>query len=558
MQGLSGTPAKQMAVRLAEDNKVSEQHVYELTKALRPERKKRADAGTTKWRLEEGTDLWRAAQYVIVDNHDPDLALMTAKTRIERDESRPANLPSVGMFQKILKKHGLNRKQRKSAVRAYRRFEAEFPGQMYQIDVTALKERFQDLKTRKIVRISDKDVNENHPLDNPNKVPVWQIMLSDDYSRRRYLKYVATDKITSDDIVKFLLEVYCEWGLPHVLYTDNGAEFKGRHTEAVKFFQKITQAEGGYEHWTHKPYNAQATGKVEIAHQFVEKMNKLIGTAIREGREITMPLLDRFAANLMTYYNKVRIHRATGQTPWARWYSKRAVIRRLPAEVVKSALLCDKFDSRIIPSMEIERGTVKYKLPSDPFVNYPNYKIKVIIPNDIDYIIVGIIGKNKEIIDEFIVDKVISTPDLAGDFHQHAESIAQNFTKRLHETRKTEVVGIKQQTKLTGEIAPLPFVDIAVEPERSTVRNFPHAEIQITAETVAAVAVVPSQLVAAKEMSYWEAVATFADRFDDVDDAKEFFKTIFGDGEVIAEIEIETAIANRQDNQQPARIYAVK
>lgn len=553
MRGLEGEPAKRMAVSLAERHGVTFSHIYKMTKHLRPERKKRSDAGKKTWKLEEGTDLWKATELVVVDNHDPDLALMTARER------GYINLPSLATFQKILNEHGLNRKARRAARTAYRRWQAKFPGQIFQVDVTALKERWFDFKTRRILRISEADINTNHPNTNPNLVPIWQIMLSDDFSRRRYLKYVHTDKINSDDIVQFLVEVFLEFGVPHVVYTDNGSEFQGRHKQAQKMLHKITENEGGYEHWTHKPYNAKATGKVEVAHQFVEKMNKLLGTAIREGREITMDLLNGFAVQICKYYNEVRVHRATGQTPMNRWFSRRAIIRKLPADIIESALLSDVFDSRIDEGMTIERKGVLYKVPgTQPFVNFISKKVKVIIPKNIDYMLIGLPTATKNVYDEFVIDKIISTPDEAGEFKSTADSTAQNLTKRLKETRTIGAKEIKQKRLTHNEIAPLPFIDTQVETPKTNVANFPHAEVLITAEEVVKATSLPSSLYT-KTISYWEAVGMFADRFSNVDEAKEFLLGMFpGEEGSYPENEVETAIKTRHNNQLPTRLRAVK
>jgi hypothetical protein len=190
MLGLAGKPAKQMAARLAELHDVREQRIYELTKDLRPSRSVRSDKGKRTYELIEGSDVWYAAQLVIVDKLDPDQALLTTKLRMP-----DAKLPSLEYFRQMLSEKGLGKKQRRLAKRAFRTWEAESPGEMFQIDVTALKVRWQDEKTRRIMRIEG--VDKNHPQMDPTKLRVWQIMLVDDHSRRRFLRYVATTHITS-------------------------------------------------------------------------------------------------------------------------------------------------------------------------------------------------------------------------------------------------------------------------------------------------------------------------------------------------------------------------
>src|SRR5690606_16878880 len=117
------------------------------------------------------------------------------------------------------------------------------------------------------------------------KLRVWQIMAVDDHSRRRFLRYVVCHHITSRHMVAFCCELFCEWGLPLRVYTDNGPEFKGFFAKAARIIASIPaiSESGGYEHFTHAPGNPQASGKVEVAHQWAEKMDRYIGLAEQRG-----------------------------------------------------------------------------------------------------------------------------------------------------------------------------------------------------------------------------------------------------------------------------------
>jgi hypothetical protein len=81
MRDLVGKESKQMAARMAADHKITLAHVYRMTEDLRPKRKPRSDKGKRTFKLVEGTDVWKAAQLVIVDKLDPDQALLTIRTR---------------------------------------------------------------------------------------------------------------------------------------------------------------------------------------------------------------------------------------------------------------------------------------------------------------------------------------------------------------------------------------------------------------------------------------------------------------------------------------------
>lgn len=518
MRGLRGSVAKQTAVRLAELHKVSWQHIYKITDDLRPKNKTRSDKGKRTFQLIEGTDLWIAAQLVISDKLDPDQALRVCELRGLTD------LPSLEYFQRILRENGLGAKQRKSSKRPFRLWEAAAPGEIYQIDVTALKVRWEDEKTRRILRIEG--VDKNHPNLDDDKIRVWQIMAVDDHSRRRFLRYVATTHITSRDMVEFCIELFTFWGVPKVIYSDNGAEFKGYFIRAEKILKAILEADGGFEHKRHLPGNSQASGKVENAHKWAEKMDKYVGLAVSEGQGVTIDDLNPFADDVCKYYN-ARVQRSTMQTPDARWFSTRIVVRTLPSEIIESALLADEFETTLDASLTFAHKGIVYKVPGkQPFVNFIGSKINVVVPINIDLILLTLPDKS-----EHEIEKVIATADVAGDYKSHAESVAQDIKKRLKATRKAAIKEIKLKQKQTGEIAPVPHYNVRIETPATNVAHFPHQERIITPEEVAAVAVVPPSVYKGKQISYWEAVGIFADSFETPADCRAFLLTVFGDYE---------------------------
>jgi hypothetical protein len=436
MRDLVGKPAKQMAARMAADHKITIAHVYRLTEDLRPKRKPRSDKGKRTFKLVEGTDVWKAAQLVIVDKLDPDQALLTIKTR-----DANAKLPTLETFRKMLADKGLGKKARRAGRRAFRRWEAANPGELFQIDVTALKIRWQDEKTRRILQIEG--VDKNHPNMEASQLRVWQIMLVDDHSRRRFLRYITTTHITSREMVRFECEAFEKLGVPHKLYTDNGSEFKGWHTKAAKILGKVLENDGGYQHITHAPGNSQASGKVEVAHKWAEKMDRLVGLAVTEGQEVTIDTLNLFADRVCEYYD-AQINRATGEKPIDRWHGKRVVVRKLPAEVIESALLSDEFEVTLDAAMTVSREGVIYKVPgAQPFVNYIGQKVKVVVPPSIDLILLTLPDGS-----EWEIEKIVATADAAGEFKSVADSSAEDLKKRLRDTRKEEVKAIKENQSL--------------------------------------------------------------------------------------------------------------
>jgi transposase InsO family protein len=514
MRGLTGKPAKQMAARLAESHRVKPQRIYELTKDLRPARKTRSDKGRRSFDLVEGSDVWYAAQLVVADKLDPDQALLTTKIR------RPdAKLPSLEYFRQMLAEKGLGKKQRRLARRAFRSWEAEYPGEIFQVDVTALKVRWQDETTRRILRIEG--VDKNHPQMDPTKLRVWQIMLVDDHSRRRFLRYISTTHITSAEMVRFLCEAFQELGVPITLYSDNGSEFKDRHIHAAKILNKVLENDGGYRHLTHKPGNSQASGKVEVAHRWAEKADRFVGLAVTEGQAVTIETLNVFADRAVKNYNTT-MHRATKQAPIDRWFSKRVVVRTIDPEIIQDALLSDVFESVLDASMTVSHKGKIYKVPGEqPFVNYIGQKVKIVVPSSIDLILLTLPDGS-----EFEIQKILAMADKAGEFKSVKESMAQDLTKRLRASRKEEVKAIKAKRRLTGQVAPVPHYNVEIEQPVTNIAHFPHEERVVSYEEVAAVTPLP-QTSKGKDIGYWEAVGMFADQFTDIDLAKEFLLTIF-------------------------------
>lgn len=558
MKGLQGKDAKAMAIKLAEQHPCTWSHIYKITKDIRQsDRKTRSDKGKRTFELVEGTDVWYAAQLVVVETMDPDQALLTA---IQRGY---INQPSLSYFQTILCQAGLNKQQREHGRRPYRNWEAEFPLQIIQCDVTALKVRWKDPKTRQILRIIG--VDKNHPDIAAGKIRVWQILAVDDFSRRRFLRYVSTLHVTSTDIVEFCCELFNEWGIPHTVYVDNGGEFKANFSRAEQILNTLLQNDGGFEIKRHKAGNPQASGKVENGHKWAEKMDKYVGLAIKEGQTVTLEDLNPFADQICEYYNEKRIQRSIGVKPIVRWHSKQATIRKLPEEIIESALLSQEFDAVLQNSMTVERGGVKYRIPGQqPFVNYKEKIVKIVVPPNIDVLLIklpcdDVNSAYRE------VPKLIATADKAGEFKTHAETTGQQLTKRLKKSRQQVVAADKELSKQTGQIAPVPFFNIPTKdlplekPSSSSILSFklPHQEKVISVEEVAAVVPISASLLSEKELDYWEAVVQFTEEFEDIEECKEFLLTIFGEGEIIAESQIEAAIKNRYNNQQQPALKAV-
>lgn len=536
MTGLSGKAASSEAVRLATIYNVSHKHIYGMTRDLRAGRKKRSDAGKRKFDLVEGTDTFEAAALVVGAKLDPDQALLTARANGHE------NLPTLATMQRLLREKQLSGKQRKYGRRTHRSFEAAAPLDLIQIDCTALKIRWQDVNTRRILRIEG--IDKNHPQMDTGKLRVWQIMAVDDHSRRKFLRYVATSgSITSRDMVMFCCDLFCEWGLAKKLYTDNGSEFKGFFAKAIKILSSIPAiAEtGGCEHIKHWPKNAQATGKCENAHKWAEKMDRYVGLAEQKGIEVTVDKLDGFAEAICRNYNQTHVHRSTGQTPVDRWFGTQVMSRMLPAEVIKSALLFDEAERVLTAAMTVRVGKVDYKIPAvdekgnaSPFTI--GMKLLVVVPHELDKIFVTL--PNGE---EYDIDKVIDAPAVAGDIAPRVQDEAEILTKQLKKHHAAQNKAAKEKLKQTGEVYQVPHFNHEIEIADTNVRHFPQPSIAITPDDIAAATPVPMDAVAkaadsplvtrhsspaytGKPIGYWAAVSEYRSRFSSIEECKGFLE----------------------------------
>lgn len=581
MTGLVGKAAAAEAKRQVTNHGISKQYVYDLTKEVRGEgrpRKRRSDAGVRKYDLVEGSDTFEAAALVVGAKLDPDQALLTMKA------NGAENLPALATFQRMLRENEIGRKQRREGRRNHRRFEAAAPLDLVQIDSSACKVRWLDYKTRRIIRLEG--IDKNHPQLDPQMLRVWQVSAVDDNSRRRYTEYIATHHITSADMVRFFCNLCCEWGgVPKVVYTDNGPEFKALFKQAVRIVASINTIKdnGGFEHMTHAPGNAQATGKVENSQKRIEKMNRFIGLAEQKGVEVTVDSLPEFARAIDRYDNESKIHRETGATPITRWFGQQVVSRSLPQDVIRAALLFQEATRTLTDTMTVRVGKVDYRIPArddkgnaSPFKK--GMKLRVIAPDLLDEIFVTL--PNGE---EFAIVKDIATTDVAlTGVRKAAPSHGETLTKSLNEHHKQRNREAKDLKKLTGETFQVPFInhEVAAEKPQSNVIGlgaFKHPEIAVTAEDIATASPVPMDAVQAsaatseipsdsselgtrnselasytgRDVNFWEALDEFKTRFETLAAAKDLLLTLFPDQQgTVNTLDIETALDRHFDPQQ--------
>lgn len=531
------------AERLASLNSVSKSRIYELTEDLRPKRKTRADKGKRLADLMECEGLKFAASIVVQYNIDPAEALRTAQIR---GYEIPVELAT---FVRYLNEHGLNRKNRRMNRKNFRRFEAKAPGEVFQFDMSGSKQRWFDTKTRKLVTVSELEVSKNHENENKNRVKVWRFVLVDDYSRRRFIRFVAVDKANSSHVVAFLMEAYQELGVPKILYTDNDAIIKyARNQRAAQVLDKALADIGGYKLWQHQAGNARATGKVEVAHQWVEKMEKLLGLFLAEGRVLDMSTLNKFAVQIEREYNN-RVHSETKQKPLDRWNSKQHLIRTVDAKILKSAFLVDEFDITINGDLTFRHKGVIYQLPTDQsFQNLVHRqssknRVRVIFPDDADfYTLIDFDGN------EFDIVKVIAAPDVLGEFKSTADDIAERTRKELKKFAKESAKAEKTANTQGYQPKPIAIIDTEFVAPQTNVAHFPKPTVDVTPQILETLPT-PQKFAAENKkyagqlISWYDAVKKYGDKFQSLSECKSFLDTLFSSrDEELPETQIRVAI----------------
>lgn len=470
------------AVRLAELNGVSKSRIYELTKDIRPSRKPRADRGRRIADLVEHPGLKYAASLVVAYHIDPAEAIRTAELR---GHEIPVELAT---FQRYLRERGLSKKNRRTQRSNFRRFEAENPGDVFQFDISGSKERWFDTKTRKIVQVSVLDVSKNHENQDKTRTRIWRFVLTDDYSRRRFIRFVACDKPNGSHIVTFLLQAFEVLGVPRVLYTDNDAVIKfGRNKRAAEILDRALRDSGGYKLEQHKAGNSRATGKVENAHQWVEKLEKMLGLFLAEGRALTMEVLQRFAEQMNREWDN-RIHRTTGEKPIDRWNSKLHTVRLVDSSILRSAFLVDEFEINILGDMTFKHKGVIYQLPTNQGLENliaqqsSTSKCYVVFPDESEFYTLMDMNGN-----EYEIEKKVAKPDVFGEYKSHAEDASQKTTKTLKafakDTAKAEKTANKEGLQ---EPKPIPLIDTAADVPATKVLSFPKPTVDVTAEILEA------------------------------------------------------------------------
>jgi len=531
--------AAEVAV-LADHFNVGKDRIYAITKDLRSPRKSRSDKGNCKLDINSDPNLRLAVGRVL------EYGITTAEAlHMAALNGQPVDAVFTTV-NRYMQKAGLSKQERRTPTTPHKRFEAKAPGEMYQFDISGVKQRWFDHSTRKIVHVPETEVSKNHPNEKLSRVQVWRFALIDDHSRRMFVRYYAVRKPSSSFIVDFLLRAYSEMGIPKILYSDNDKVIKyARNQRATEILNKSLADQGGYKQWFHLAGNSRATGKVERLHQTIESLEKFIGIYIDQGRTLTVDDLNaRLAPGIMHRLNVLHVHSETNQTPMARWENTLSVVRTLSYEDIKSAFMADEFTAKLRGDLTFKFKGTSYQLPTSemyPFAAWIGQKLRIVFPDNQPFFTV--IGLDDI---EYDIDKQASEVLTAG---QSSRSLA-DVEGTPHKLRKELKKLAKQDAK--ESIVAIPYFDeelseVAAAPG---VIRFPKPEIPIDIERVEREA--PGRVAAHDPaINFWEAVPKFQQRFASKAECKSFMDTLFESREAECWLllsEVESAVEARSSD----------
>jgi transposase InsO family protein len=204
------------------------------------------------------------------------------------------DIPSVTTIWRILKREGLVASQPKKRPRSsWKRFCAELPNELWQVDVTAWR------------------------LAGGQEVEILNCL--DDHSRL-FLGADAYERVKAADVVDSFRKAAQLHALPQSLLSDNGAVFTGAY-RGGKVLLEYELERLRVEFKNSRPYHPQTLGKVERLHQTLKRYLEAQPPAR------TLAQLQEQLDAFRHYYNHIRPHRAIGRRTPLQAYSARLKAR---------------------------------------------------------------------------------------------------------------------------------------------------------------------------------------------------------------------------------------
>lgn len=501
MRGLTGAQAAVEALRLSKLYGCSIDRIYSLSRGVRPARNARADKGTHAVSIFENDTLRHATELVTGSNLPPEIALEMAELTAGVEV-----VVSLATFRRQLREYGLNRARRRSTSHAYRPFEAAAPMDIYQFDLSGVKDRWVDLRTRRLYQLSVLDDSRNHPYEHPNRVKLWKASLIDDHSRRRFVRFFApvTGKPNATHCIEFLLEAFREMGVPRLLYTDRDRIIIGeRTTRAAQILNRLFEDDGGFRMEQHRAHNPQATGKVERTHQTVELYEPLINlyeTSVGVAGA-TLNRLNDFARELCDKLNWTK-HRATNEIPMLRWQRVSTAQRIPPPAVLDAVFTADEFLVKVNADVTVAFEGKRYQLPRRdefPFGEYAaaGRKVKVIRMKGAETFFVA-----EDDGTVFEIERVEARADVAGEFKSLPDTKRDRAMKDLDASRKER----RQRHKENGTRDLVPGIDAPFRRRGARAGLMPKPRVEADAAQLAEVAPAAAAFVEGRPLNRWESI----------------------------------------------------
>lgn len=352
--GLFGHDLAQKARELSVAYQCSPNSIYRITRDLRVNT--RRDRGTE--RIEGMNPEIIKKMFGLSINEEYDYDAQTVIDIAERNGWIESGALTVSTYNRILARRGISRKAVKGMIRPHRRFEAEYPNRMHQMDTTVAQQFYVDWDGS-IGYEPNLTMNKNKAGNRKPRMHMY--VLIDDFSRVKFARFYRGNIFLN--WLDFLFRCWCPkddpvhfpfQGLPDILYTDNDSATKTK--PFVLALQKL-----GVIHQKHEVGNSQAKGKVERAIgvlQGFEKITRARKLQLSEANE----LLDDYL-----YKMNNREHSTTHEIPIARWYGNVVGhLRLMPSEEIQRQLFYDqsavKVNSDLTLRLKTQTGKI-WQLP---------------------------------------------------------------------------------------------------------------------------------------------------------------------------------------------------
>jgi transposase InsO family protein len=148
---------------------------------------------------------------------------------------------------------------------------------------------------------------------------IYLIAIIDDHSRLVvHCEFYRSEKL--DCWLDAFEKALSKRGLPRKIYVDNGAAFRSKHFEAVAASLGIALIRS-------RPYKPQGKGKIERWFKTVRS------SFLADYQPTTRERLNRDLQHWVDAYYHQKTHKATGQTPFARFVAHSECLRCAPADL---------------------------------------------------------------------------------------------------------------------------------------------------------------------------------------------------------------------------------